>query len=80
MAVDTSMLQSFTLAEQLKAVEKGIFEVSAFGTFWAINGTQITRANLPELIAWRDKLKAEIALESNGDTGTIAIVQFGDRY
>jgi hypothetical protein len=79
MAVDTSMLQAFTLAEQLVAVEKGIFEVSAFGTFWAINGTQITRANLPDLIAWRDKLKAEIAMESNGDAGTTVIVQFGER-
>lgn len=79
MAIDLSGLQTFTLAEQLAVVEATIINLQLTGKQWMINGTQVTRADLPELIAWRDKLKTEIAIDGNGDNGTIALVQFGDR-
>lgn len=79
MAIDLSSIQTFTLAQQLAVVEATIINLQLTGKQWMINGTQVTRADLPELIAWRDKIKSEINIESNGENGTTVLIQFGDR-
>ena len=78
MTIDVSALQTFTLAEQLTLVEYAIAHLMVGGQSYSIAGRTYTRADLDDLIEWRDKLKDAIA-ESGSVTGTLdALVKFGE--
>jgi hypothetical protein len=80
MSIDVSSIQTFTAAQLLSLVEYGIASIMAGGQSYSIGGRQFNRASLKDLIAWRDTLKGEVALDagSTDDSTGITLVSFGE--
>lgn len=71
-------MASPTLEQQLEAVETAIHNVMTGGAVqsYSINGRNIARMSLPDLTAWRDKLKREIAGQQRG--GSVNYATFSE--